>query len=90
MEINNMGQSTWYKERGRERSVMQNVMKVLHPVSSPTVMTIETFAFDGFKSPWSREPHLRQFLPTINARVSVRDEITDTGRNNDFPPCGHA
>jgi hypothetical protein len=43
----------------------------------------------GCESPGSREPHLRQFLHTINARDSARDEITDTGRNNDFPACGH-
>ena len=30
-----------------------------------------------------------QYLPIINVRVSARDEITDTGRNNDFPACGH-
>jgi len=54
-----------------------------------TDMTIAAFAFDGFESLGSRESHLRQFLPTINARVSTRDEITDTGRNNDFPGCGH-
>lgn len=69
--------------------MMQNVMKVQHLVSSPRDTTITTFARGGFEYLGSREPHFRQFLPIINARVSARDEINDTGRNNDFPAYGH-